>query len=132
MTRAVIAHPGIGGERQIGQHQTGQVAVAVVVGAVQAALGGVAGEAVGGELDAGVEVGLGAVELAPDPHPRRGQRFELAADAARGGGEVVRQRTGRRCTRDHRLQATVVGLQDLLLVVPLRQQDALPKRHVVL
>jgi hypothetical protein len=86
----------------------------------------VAGEAVGGELYVGVQIGLGAVELAPDPHPRRGQCLELAANATRGGREVMRQRAGRRYARDHRLQATVVGLQDLLLVVPLRQQNSLP------
>ena len=81
----MIVDPGIGGERQVGQQQAAEVARADPQIPVEAVGGGLlAGVAVGGEAQVGVEVDLAAVLLSTLPDPGRHQLLELRTQLVGG------------------------------------------------
>ncbi len=91
-----------------------------------------AGQAVGDDAHAGVDVEFGAVGLRLLPAPHRRQRGELVLQLARVAAQALGQRLRLGFARHHRLQAAKVGFQGTALPVPFGQRDAGAELDVVL
>ncbi|MCY1526924.1 hypothetical protein D9M68_619700 [compost metagenome] len=121
----------VGGHRQIGQQQAGQVAAIGALLHEQAAFDALTVLTLDMEIQPGLHIQLRTLGLLAQPLAVVAQVLELPAQTIRQWRQTQGQRLRLAATRHHHLQVDEVFTQALLAIVPLRQLDALAQGNVV-